>query len=433
MSIFLRSITIFFVFIFFAIHNARAISLNEAIAFTYSDTSAPEIQSQNLAHKVNRANAIESTQKMLPSVYLYYNYSKPGVPHFRGDSASNIGTIGRFVTGLVQNNYGIAAEYNVFAIPQLMIKISSAGNATKASRAATQSKKDEFYYSLATTYIALCRSTHTLNLQKKIFETAESRYHEIQKFFSYGRSTKKDLLSAEAALLTAQANLEKYKNDLDIAQKKYIDKFSVLHEDLVIPEPPLETVAKSLEDLKQLVQENNQDLKSLRYTAKSLGSESRIAALDLLPTVTVGYREAYTKVDPALALPDYTQGTFYITARMDLLNLTKYMGSFRYNNDKNRKIAETKIAKKNYITEAESLWYDTKHQEGMIKVLQKVVTNSKEVYAITKREVEYGSKSFSDELQAKQDYTSSELQLLEARLKKAENVYRLKYLTGQTI
>lgn len=418
--------------IFFA-NNVRATSLDEAIMSVYKDTSTPEIQSQDLAHKINRSNSIESVQKVLPNVYLYYNYSKPGTPNFIGSSPSDNSTFGRFVTGLVQNNYGIAAEYNMLAIPQLIIKISASGNATRASRSATQSKKDEFYYNLAITYIDLCRSKYTLDLQQKIFETTRSRYHEIQKFFSYGRSTKKDLLSAEAAFLTAGANVEQYKNNLTIAQKKYIDKFSVLHTDLTLPNPSLDIVAKSLDELKQLVQENNQDLQSLRYAAKSYNSESYIAALDLLPTVTVGYREAYTRVDPILSIPNYTQNTFYISARLDLLNMTKYLASSRYNNDKNRKLFEAKIAKKNYVTEIESLWHNTKHQEEMIIILQKVVANSKEVYDITRKEVEYGSKSFTDELQAKQDYTSSELQLLEAKLKKAENIYKIKYLTGQTM
>lgn len=410
-------------------YNSNSTTLEEAMRTTENDE--PEITVQNITHKINKINSIELSQATLPNVYLYYNYSKPGNPRFQEASSSVGGTFNRFVTGTVQKNYGVAAEYNVFAIPQLFIKMKAAHNAVKASLFSTQSKKSEFYYNMALAYIGLCRAQNLVALQAKVFETSQSRYNEVEKSFSYGRATKRDLLSAESEFLTSQAKLEKTNNDLITAQQKYIDKFTKLHTNLTVPEVSLSSVAKNITELKAAVESNNQDLKSLEHAAKSYKAESYISAINALPTVTVGYREAYIIVDPILSIPDYRQGTFYIQAKMDLLNMSKYLSTFKNNNEKNKKIAEAKVIKKNHSTEAELLWNNTLTQEKMIDVLQKVVANSKEVYQITKKEVGYGSKSFTDELEAKEYYTKSEIDLLEAKLQKASNIYRLKYLTGK--
>ena len=92
---------------------------------------------------------------------------------------------------------------------------------------------------------------------------------------------------------------------------------------------------------------------------------------------------------------------------------------------------EAKILIKNYTTELEYLWHDTIHQENVIKILHQVVQNAKEAYRITKKEVKSGSKSFTDEMLAKQEYTKAELNLLEAQLQKVENIYKIKFLINK--
>ena len=53
-----------------------------------------------------------------------------------------------------------------------------------------------------------------------------------------------------------------------------------------------------------------------------------------------------------------------------------------------------------------------------------------EVYNITKNEVRSGTKPFTEELRTKQDYNTAELNLIEAKLKRTQNIARLKFLTG---
>lgn len=413
--------------IVFVCGKAYAINLKEAITST---EKPPEILVQEYTHKSNKIIAFESAQGIVPNVYLYYNYSKPGKPRFDGGASSSNDTFGRFITGVRQESYGVAAEYNIFAIPQLFVKMYSANNSIKSSFFRTQNKKSEHYYNMAVAYIGLYRAQNLVKLQKKVYETAKSRYEEMNKYFLYGRIAKKDVLSAESEYLMSQTVLDKIQNQLKTAQQKYIDKFSILHSNLEIPTVSLSQVAKNLEDLKNIIERRNKDLQSLKYAANGYKSESYISAINMLPAVTVGYREAYTVLDPLLAQPNYQQGTFYVNARMDLLNMTKYLSTFRYNAEKNKKIAELKIAKMNYTVEAENLWNDTLNQEKTISVLERVVSNYKEIYKITQKEVRYGAKSFTDELEAKKNYTQSQIDLLEAKLKKAENIYKLQHLAG---
>ena len=90
----MRKLIIFLIFS----QNVFATTIDEAINDVMNDKLASEIQVQNFAHKINKSNAIEASQKVLPNVYLYYNYAKPGTPKFESVEFQSNSTFGRFVT-----------------------------------------------------------------------------------------------------------------------------------------------------------------------------------------------------------------------------------------------------------------------------------------------------------------------------------------------
>ena len=411
--------------------HATAVTLDEAITSIQKQQNVHEVVLQDLSYKSDIASAKQTVDQFLPNPYLFYNYTKPEDPRFASPlPLNNEGFPTRFVTGLVQKNYGIAVDYNILSLPQLIKKVKSINVAKAAAFTITEHKKNKFFYVLAQTYIELYRTEATLNLQKKIFEAAKGRYEELKMLFTYGRVSKSDMLRAYSDFLTSQMNVEKYQILLKDAQEKYKVKFLTLHTDLSLPDASLSDVAPSLQTLKEQVT-NNYEIQSANYTAQSYKNESQISNFGLLPKITIGYRYAMTQPDSHLSIPNYKQGTFVVNATMDLLNITNYIGGKKYAIEEQKNKTEAKILTKNYIAEVEALWNDTKYQEELIEILSQVVKNAKEAHAITKQEVRSGTKSFTDELLAKQEYTMAELNLLEAKLKKVENVHRLKFIVSK--
>ena len=410
----------------------HAITLGDAIS-TVANEKYPNISNElvveNEAYNSNVALARQSISQYAPVPYLFYSYSTPIATQLNGSLPSGFNFPTKFITGLTQENYGFAVDYNIASLPQAVRKIQSIGVVKSAAKNSMEGKKAEFYYNLANVYIELYRAEAMLNLQKKIYETAKARSVEIQKNAQYGIISKKDSLLSESELMQAEMNLENYQNILKNAQARYQEKFKTLHTGLELVETPLFQIAKSVEELKEKITQN-QKVIALNQTAKSYRIESGIEKLNLLPKVTVTYRNMFNNPDPSLGFPNYMQTTFAVNANFNLLNVTNYYGSKKNAHESKKKFAEAKIVKASYEIEAVNLWNDTKHQEELILVLKKVVNNAREVYNITKNEVRSGTKPFTEELRAKQDYNTAELNLIEAKLKRTQNIARLKFLMG---
>ena len=140
----------------------------------------------------------------------------PGNVRFAKSSQTNTAIPSRFITGLTQKNYGIEMKYDILSLPQLIKKIQSINNIKKSAITSYNSKTNKFLYNLTTTYIELYRAKATLNLQKEIFKTAQTRYNELKILLSYGRVSKSDMLRAHSDFLTSKMNVQK--------QQKYIRK-----------------------------------------------------------------------------------------------------------------------------------------------------------------------------------------------------------------
>ncbi len=413
---------------------SHAITLGDAISTVVNDTSASisnELIVENEAYNSNIVASKQSISQYAPVPYLFYSYSTPLSTQLNGSLPAGFNFPTKFITGLTQENYGFAVDYNIASLPQAVRKIQSIGVVRSAAKNSMEGKKAEFYYNLANVYIELYRAEEILILQKKIYETAKARAIEIQKNAQYGMASKKDSLLSESEILQAEMNLENYQNILKNAQAKYQEKFKTLHAGLELVETPLFQIAKNVDELKEKITQN-QNVIALNQTAKSYKIESGIEKLNLLPKVTITYRNMFNNPDSSLGFPNYMQSTFAVNANFNLLNITNYYGSKKNSHESKKKFAEAKIVKASYEIEATNLWNDTRHQEELILVLTKVVNNAREIYSITKNEVRSGTKSFTEELRTKQEYHTAELNLIEAKLKKMQNIQRLKFLTGMS-
>ena len=414
--------------------NSYSTTLNEAISQVVNETNyenkANEVIIEQETYNSSISSAKQTIVQYTPTPYLFFTYSNPFQTHLDGTLPNNITIPPKFITGLVQKNYGFAIDYNIASIPQAIKKIQSMIVVKAVAKSTMEGKESEFYYNLSTIYLELYKTQATLSLQEKIYEIAKIRYTEIQKNTQYGMASKKDLLMSESDLLKAEMNLENYKNLLQNAQEKYIQKFKIIHTDLTIPDTSLFSIANNIEELRNKIL-NNQNIIATNKLAQSYKIESNIEKLNLLPKVTLTYRQLFNNPDPSLGFPNYSQSIFSVNANFNLLNINSYFASKKYSHEEKKKKAESKLMKSSYETEAVNIWHETQHQEQMIIVLTKVVKNLQEVYLITKNEVRTGLKSYTEELLKKQEYQSAELELLNAKIKKAQNIQRLKFLTGQ--
>lgn len=415
-------------FTLFAQFTSYAITLDQAIATVTQEHNADEIIREDLLYKSNVATAIESTSSYTPEVFLFFNYSKPYTPRFQ--SETNQSTLSRFATGLIQENYGIGVSYNILNTLQLIQKIKAGNNAKSLAFTQKNYKNNEFIYKLTQSYIKLLKSEETLKLQKQILETSKTRYTELQTLFEYGRVSKVDMLRSYSEYLKSETSVEEYEKEILIAKKEYQDVFQVLHTNLEIPEMSLSQIAQDETALEQMISESNA-IRATELMAYGYKMESSVQKLSLLPKITVGFRHTFTNPDANLSLTNYRQNLFSVNATLNLLNIGNYFKAQKYSYDAQHQQNETRILRKNNLTEAKKLWHNTEHQEKLIEIYTQIVKNTKETYNITQKEVKAGSKSFLDESLAKQDYISAELNLLDAKLAKVENIYKLKFLTSR--
>ena len=127
-------------------NQAAAITLDEAITSVQKQQNVHEVVLEDLSYKSDIASAKQTVDQFLPNPYLFYNYTKPGDPRFASPLPQvNEGFPTRFVTGLVQKNYGIAVDYNILSLPQLIKKVQSINVAKAAAFTSTEHKKNEFF------------------------------------------------------------------------------------------------------------------------------------------------------------------------------------------------------------------------------------------------------------------------------------------------
>lgn len=409
-----------------------ATSLEEAIYNIYLETP-PEITKEDYSYNSSVAQSAQSAGDYIPKASLYYTLVKPGTPAFDGPINTDGSFPIQFITGLTQEQYGISLEYNLLAISQLMKKVSAISSAKNFASSQANSAKSNYVYSLVQAYIDYYRANETVTLQEKILETASKRKAELKTLFQYGKTPKSDMLVAESDFLKSRMNLKNAKNLLNNSAKKYEDIFySPPPQTLELPKVSLADIAPNLQTLKEKIHQNY-DFSAIKSSAKGLKIESQIAKLSLLPKVTVAYRHNFTNPDQNLNIPNYNQGIASINASVDLLNVRNFFASRQFIADFHKKNAEAEILLKKYVTEAEELWHEVKYLEEMEIVMEEVLQSTHEVYKITQNEVLYGTKTFADELLARQHYFVAKLDLLDAKLQKTLKLYRLKFLTSQIL
>ena len=137
-----------------------AITLGEAISTIASEKSeniANELVVENEAYNSNIAASKQSISQYTPVPYLFYSYSTPLATQLNGSlpAGSNFPT--KFITGLTQENYGFAVDYNIASLPQAVRKIQSISVVRSAAKNSMEGKKAEFYYNLANVCNSKCR------------------------------------------------------------------------------------------------------------------------------------------------------------------------------------------------------------------------------------------------------------------------------------
>lgn len=414
-------------------HFAFATSLNDAISQAYNNKPS-EILKEEKTKDSTISQAIQSVDPYLPNASLYYNYTQPGAPTFSKPlNTTNSAIPQRFITGLTQTQYGIGVDYNIIAISQLVKKISAIGASKNVANFQMMSAKSSYIYNLVDAYISLYRAKETLLLQEKILQTAEKRASELQNLFQYGKISKSDMLSAQSDFLKSKMDVKNYQNILQNAKNKYIDLFHFNPpNDMLLPYTKLSDVAKNLKDLKMQIHQNY-DISAMKNNVKTLKIESQIANLTLLPKITIGYKHNFTNPDKNINIPNYRQNIFSVNANLDLLDIRNYFSGKQLNNDSQKKAMESEILLQKYLTEAEDLWNTIQYYEEMEQTMTKIVQNTEESHRITRNEVAYGLKTFTEELLAKQNYYNAKLNLLETQLQKTAKIYRLKFLTNKLI
>lgn len=411
---------------------ALATTLKQALFQEFSSQSSEEIILTEQAQKASISQAIGTASEYIPQASLYYSYTKPGSPSYNSPlNTANSNFPVRFITGLIQEQYGLSLEYNLFAIPQLVKKIQGIGLAKSLSNSQKVNKQSEFYYTLTETFLNLYKAKESYKLKQEIYQTAKTRATETTQLFEYGKISKADMLSTQSELLKAELEIQNQENILANALNQYQDKFSQTPpQQMELQEQNITEIAKNLEDLKEIIAQNH-GISAIQKESDAYKIESQINKISLMPKVTVGYRQNFTNPDQSLSIPNYTQGTFSINANFNLLNIRSLFQAKQYHFNAQQKQIEAKVLLRQYLTEAEDLWKQVEYYTKLETVLEQVIKNTEETYIITKEEVKYGTKNFTDELLAKQNYHSAKLELLEAKLQKTAKIYRIKFLANQ--
>lgn len=381
----------------------------------YRTNAELEAMRQNVM--VSDENMPSAVSGFLPSAYATYN---------RGRSERDIG--GASDDNITENRE-VQIRQPLFRGGKNISRVNQAKHLVGAARADLREAEQRVLLDSCVTYMDVFRDVKILELANSKIDVMQKHLDVAKERFSLGEVTKTDVAQAEAShanaiseKITAEGSLE--------ASKAALKRVSGVEFAEMEPALPV-SVQITLEEMIEIAMEENPAIESVKYNKDAAQNNLSSEKSDLLPTVDMvasksrqkGALFSNSQIDDTsltvnVTVPLYQGGSEYSDVRRAKRNLSK----FNYSLDEQRnKIREEVIR----------AWNNLEVAKAVIKSDESAVKASEIALDGTRQEVNAGTRTMLDLLDAEQDLYRSKASLIRAKRDEVVSSYTLLAQVGR--
>jgi len=216
----------------------------------------PQTSAAYLSYEAARFSKNANYAKYLPSVSVGANASLP----YRNEQWADDWSYGA----------SLSASYLIFDFGKRLSDLNQAASSWRAAGFDYDDSVQNYIYSIIGSYYSLLKANADVESAQMLRDVAQTARDTAQKKFNAGSVAKADVLKADTTLASRDLDLERAKNNREIAQGTLLSKLSFpADQDIEIADMPSEfgtpQETKSLDELFAQAQETRPDL--LRATA----------------------------------------------------------------------------------------------------------------------------------------------------------------------
>lgn len=317
-----------FLFSAFALINANALDINEAVNLALQNNN--QLKEQVFIYDEAKENVQLNKSSFKPKLDLSYNY------YDRNE-------------GAVQTNStaSLALSYNLFNGLKDINSVKSADFLAKSSKLKLKAFSEDIAYNTKNAYISYLDKRKNEKTNSSAYLLFEKQYEDSKNRFEQGLIARNDLLDVQVKMLNAKQNLTRAKSDLKISKYELSNILG-----------GIELEKESIKDLgsnivthsvySKTFLDSRSEIEALKMNINSLNSNIKVNKGDFLPTLDakLSYNKFGDDVTPADDIYD-NQHMAQVTLNWNLYNGGKKYSQIDINKIKIRQVkqqlAKTKL------------------------------------------------------------------------------------------
>lgn len=398
--------------------NAHAMTLEEALSSAYSYN--PEIKAQQSRLKNTDETINQAYSEFLPDMNYIKNY---------GRESNQVGSSAKSFDNPDTQTWQIAQP--IFQGGRGIALTKRADSLIHAERNNLNDIEQQILLESVTAFIDVLRDEDIAKLSIDNEEVLLKQYEDTKERFALGEVTSTDVAQAEARYERAKTDSARAKGNLAAAQATFHRVIGLEPINLEAP-AAYPTMPATLDELTAQALEHNPTLQSTIYQDKAAASDVKINVANALPKVNVigrarkeestlsfGGQEIETNsVLLDINVPLYQSGTEYSRIRQ-----AKYAKSQRQFNVQTQR---TKVTE-----QAVQAWQDYQVARATIISTKAAADAAKLALDGVEQELEVGSRTTLDVLDAKQELFQSRVEAVRARRNEIVSMYTILSVMGK--
>lgn len=329
------------------------------------------------------------------------------------------------------NAWGLRMDYTFSLSGNSITALKMANKNIEKNKIDLLTVKEEYLFLVTGAYYEYLKISKLRKIAAANLERLQKYRNAAEKRMKVGEVTRTVLLRAESELSSAQSELVKANNGVELA-KAALSRIVGFDKNASIKETPLKTV--DLESLSYYQEQGlaaRPDIRSLEVQKKIAEDQVKYSKGAYWPNLSLA--AVYARLEQGPATATLNRESMYGVAS---LNFPFYEGGLRIAEVREAKAKEKQAAllyddlKKSIMIEIQSAYLDLTTHKGIISFLEAQGAYARDNYHAVTRQFEFGLASSIDVLDATTALVSAEIKISEAEYNFQVALFRLKKATG---
>ena len=379
---------------------AHADSLTEALARTYQ--SNPTLRAERARLRAIDEQVPQALAGMRPSVNLLTNTQKSKTT----DSLHNS-------TGTNDRKVSVEVTQPLYRGGRIQAAVSSAHNKVLAQRAQLLSTEQTVLLAAVTAYVDVVRDQMTLELIANYQQALEKRAQIERRRLIIGENTKTDISQAEARLAEAIAERLQAEATLRSSGSDYLRVTGAEPGTLPPPKFSLE-MPTSLDEVVDATRANNPDIQVARYSELSARNDVEAVDGELLPAVdAVGSLSRRWSSSSTEGRGDTTSIILQMTMPIDNGAISARARAARQT--VSQMMLQIESVQGSMVDRSIKCWNNLMALRAQIRAREAMIKSINESLKSLRAEVNIGTRTVTDLLNAEQEALSARISLINAK------------------